>query len=66
MNNQTNYAYFNFEDIRLCDFDIKDFPKLNECLKEVYGKVDIYFFDEIQIINKWELFIRQLLDNKKK
>jgi uncharacterized protein len=66
-NNQKGVsAYFNFEDTRLNDFDISDFEKLDKSLKEVYGNVDNYFFDEIQNISKWEIYVRQLLDKNKK
>lgn len=61
-----NWAYFNFEDTRLSNFKIDDFEKLDLSLTEVYGKIDIYLFDEIQNIDKWEIYIRQLLDKKKK
>lgn len=64
--NQKDYAYFNFEDTRLNNFRVEDFEKLKECLLEIYGKTNTFFFDEIQNIKKWELFIRQLLDNKAK
>ncbi|MFH1238054.1 MAG: ATP-binding protein [archaeon] len=58
--------YFNFEDTRLSGFDIKDFNRLAEVFKESYGDVEEYYFDEIQNIGGWEIFIRSLLDRKKK
>ncbi|MFA5745313.1 MAG: ATP-binding protein [archaeon] len=64
--NQKSWAYFNFEDTRLNAFSVADFTKLQEALIEVYGNIDIFFFDEIQNVKKWEIFVRQLLDNKKK
>lgn len=54
-------AYFNFEDPRILGFDLADFSKLDE----VMGERDVYFFDEIQNVEKWELFIRQLHDRQK-
>jgi uncharacterized protein len=63
---QKNFAFFNFEDTRLNNFAVTDFQKLQEALLEVYGDTNIFFFDEIQNISKWEVFVRQLLDHKKK
>jgi predicted AAA+ superfamily ATPase len=54
-------AYFNFEDPRIHGFALEDFEKLDE----VMGDMNCYFFDEIQNVEKWELFIRQLHDRKK-
>ncbi len=60
------YYYFNFEDPRATMFDIEDFQKLNEVFEEELGKTNIYFFDEIQNISRWELFVRSMLDKKKR
>ncbi len=57
--------YFNFEDPRATSFEVTDFQKLNEIFKEEYGESDYYFFDEIQNAEKWELFVRTMLDRKK-
>lgn len=61
-----NSAFFNFEDTRLVNFEVTDFQKLHEALLEVYGNPNFFFFDEIQNIKKWEIFVRQLLDQNKK
>lgn len=58
-----NVAYFNFEDSRIFGFEISDFQKLNEVMGDNY---EAYFFDEIQNIQNWELYIRQLHDRGKK
>ncbi len=56
-------AYFNFEDARVYGFEISDFPKLDE----VMGKdIEAYFFDEIQNVPDWEIFVRQLHDRNEK
>ena len=56
-------AYFNFEDARVYGFEVSDFPKLDE----VMGKdIEAYFFDEIQNVPDWEIFIRQLHDRNEK
>lgn len=52
--------YFNFADIRLYEFSVSDFILLDELVKE--SKKKILFFDEIQIIDGWELYVRQKLD----
>lgn len=58
--------YVNFEDPRLVDFEVRDFQKLEEVFKGEYGSCEYYFFDEIQNVQKWELFVRALLDKKRK
>lgn len=60
-NLEEDFAYFNFEDPRVFGFDIGDFTKLDE----IFEDKDFYFFDEIQNIENWELFIRKLHDRKK-
>jgi hypothetical protein len=52
--------YFNFADIRLYEFSASDFVLLDEIIRESGKK--ILFFDEIQIVKGWELFVRQKLD----
>ncbi len=60
-----SFYYLNFEDERLLNFSISDFEKLQEVFLEEFGQSNNYFFDEIQNIDKWELFIRKILDKKK-
>lgn len=52
--------YINFEDPRLAAFELNDFNRLQEIAQK--DSVSIWFFDEIQIIDKWESFIRFRLD----
>lgn len=52
-------AYFNFEDPRVYDFDVSDFDKLDEVMGNTRAA---YFFDEIQNVKAWEIFVRQLHD----
>ncbi len=61
-----NYCYFNFEDTRIINFEPDDFQKLDEILLEEYQRNDYYFFDEIQNVQKWEIFVRSMLDKQKK
>ena len=66
MQNKENYCYVNFEDERFIDFKAQDFELLNEVLIEVYNNPRIYFFDEVQNIDKFEIFVRRLQDHGKK
>ena len=56
-------AYFNFEDSRIFGFDVEDFDKLDDVMG---NKVKTYFFDEIQNVHRWELFVRKLNDRGNK
>jgi predicted AAA+ superfamily ATPase len=56
-------AYFNFEDARINGFEVNDFQKLDEIIGK--GKA-AYFFDEIQNIPSWEIFVRQLHERGEK
>ena len=56
------FYYFNFEDPRAVNFEVGDFQRLDEVFSEGYGSQDYYFFDEIQNVQKWELFVRAILD----
>lgn len=58
-----SYAFFNFEDPRIFGFEASDFPKLQQAIGT---DVNTYFFDEIQNIEGWEVFIRNLHDQGKK
>ena len=52
-------AFFNFEDSRIFGFEVHDFQKLDEVIPK---ESDAYFFDEIQNVDSWEIYIRQLHD----
>ncbi len=54
--------YFNFEDPKATNFDVNDFQKLDELFQEEFGQEDCYYFDEIQNVEKWEIFVRAMLD----
>jgi predicted AAA+ superfamily ATPase len=56
----TDFFYFNFEDLRLYDFTVKDFALLNTVIERSGSKT--LFFDEIQNVEGWELFVRQKLN----
>lgn len=52
--------YLNFEDERLVDFTVEDFNPLYEMFLELYGDKKVFFFDEIQNVPQWELFVRRM------
>lgn len=54
-----NVVYFNFEDPRVYAFEVSDFDKLDEVMGSTKAA---YFFDEIQNVKGWEVFIRYLHD----
>jgi len=56
--------YFNFEDERLVDFGVDDFNNLYEAFLEIYGERKVFFFDEIQNVSKWEVFVRRMQDKR--
>ena len=58
--------YFNFDDERLIDFEVKHFQLLLEVFIELFGKQSTFFFDEIQNIKGWERFIRRLYESGNK
>jgi hypothetical protein len=57
---QEGVYYFNFEDERLVDFNVEDFNYLYEVFLELYGDKKVFFFDEIQNVSQWEMFVRRM------
>jgi predicted AAA+ superfamily ATPase len=55
-----NSWFLNVEDPRLYGFTLTDFSKVDELIEESDRKV--LFFDELQIIDGWERYVRQKLD----
>jgi len=58
------FNYLNFEDIRLFNFKLNDFPKMEEVFADSSSS-DIYFFDEVQNVEDWERYVRTLVDMNK-
>lgn len=52
--------FLSFEDPRLFNFELSDFEILDTIIEN--SNSEVLFFDEIQIIEGWELYIRQKLD----
>ncbi len=58
-----NDYYFNFEDERLVNFGTEDFEVLHQTLISLYGVQNNFYFDEIQNIPGWELFVRRMYNS---
>ena len=56
--------YLDFEDVRLEGFSAEDFNLILDCHQEMYGKRPMLFLDEIQNIEGWQKFARNLADKK--
>jgi len=60
--------YLNFEDDRLLDFTVNHFNLIVDIYYSRYPEhrngTCYFFFDEIQRITQWEIFIRRLLDTE--
>ena len=63
---EKGFYYFNFEDPRVAGFSLEDFPRLDAAFREEFGEAGTYFFDEIQNVEKWELYVRAGLDSGKR
>jgi len=63
LSNRKTVYYLYFEDIALSEFQLQDFIQLENIFYEKTGKRGVFFFDEIQNINGWEKYIRQLVDS---
>ena len=60
--------YVNFEDSRLLNASVDDLNNMLDMFFEIYPEnrehKTWFFLDEIQLIEKWESFVRRLLDNE--
>lgn len=56
-----NFAYVNFDDESLRErLNLGNYDSLIDILKEVYPDFEYIFFDEIQNLKNWELFVNKL------
>ncbi|UCE37550.1 MAG: ATP-binding protein [Thermoplasmata archaeon] len=66
--NRTEMLYVNLEDDRLLPLNLDGLGRLLDTYYEIYPqnrKKTLYLFlDEIQNVDKWELFVRRVLDNE--
>lgn len=58
--NKSNFSYFNFDDERLLTLQSDDLDLVFEQLLKINPKTEYFFFDEIQNVNGWELFVNRL------
>ncbi len=58
--NPENHFFINFDDNRLTGFTAEDFERMYESFYELYDTEKTWYFDEIQSIEGWEMFIRRL------
>lgn len=59
------YGYVNFDDDRLANLKVEDLNLVLETVYRVYGNdVRHLFFDEIQNVDGWHLFVNRLLRRK--
>jgi uncharacterized protein len=58
--------YLNFEDIHLARFELEDFIKLEEIFRIDMGSDGVFFLNEIQLVQNWEQYIRQLVDKNER
>lgn len=58
--------FVDFEDERFVNFTTEDFNSLYEVLIELYGLKQVFFFDEVQNIEGWELFVHRIHREKNK
>jgi len=56
-----DFAYINFDDERLFNFQLEDFQKLLLIIKKIKPTKNI-FIDEIQNVPNWERFVRRIHD----
>lgn len=53
--------WINFDDERLFDMDVSDLDEVLQAYREMYPEIELssvyIFFDEIQVVKEWELFV---------
>jgi len=66
---KSHILHINFEDDRLLSFTVSDFQLILEVYHAkfpgTHNNRTYFFFDEIQRIENWEIFIRRLIDTEK-
>lgn len=55
------YGYVDFDDEMLSRLKVDDLDDLLTAVYTVYGEVNTFFFDELQNIDGWHLFVNRLL-----
>lgn len=62
---QYKFAYINFDDERLIGLKSEDLNKVLQAFYALYGDIDLIVLDEIQNVEKWELFVNRLRRTKR-
>ncbi len=61
-NKKVEYGYVNFDDDRLANLKVNDLNIVLTCVYRIYGTdIKYLFFDEIQNVDGWHLFVSRLL-----
>jgi len=58
----SDFLYINFDDDRLMDFTLPDFPTLMLVFEKTSPEIKVLFIDEIQNVIGWERFVRRIHD----
>ncbi len=58
--NNEHTFYLNFEDPRLFELEHNDFSRLDDVIADLESRA--LYFDEIQVVDGWERYVRQKLD----
>jgi len=59
------FGYINFDDERLSETKTEDLNKILQAFYELYDDIEYIILDEIQNVEKWELFVNRLRRTKK-
>jgi len=62
---EKKFGYVNFDDERLSEIKTGDLNKILQTFYELYGDIDYVVLDEVQNVEKWELFVNRLRRTKK-
>ena len=60
-NAKVAFGYVNFDDERLAGLTTEDLDDVLMTLYQIHGDIEYFFFDEIQNIKSWELFVNRML-----
>ena len=55
-----NILFLNFESPQLYEFSLTDFARLDSIVQK--SGVKTLFFDELQLVDSWEMYVREKLD----
>ena len=57
-----NILFLNFESPQLYEFSLTDFARLDSIVQK--SGVKTLFFDELQLVDSWEMYVREKLDER--